>query len=1141
MLMQYIEFILLYPLEKKIIIKARRVKRNTVMFCRLKYVCLVIPALLSISCHRSDKIFDSLSPSKTNIHFANNLEKRKLFGILYYLYYYNGGGVSIGDINNDGLPDIYFTANSFGNNKLYLNKGNFEFEDITEKAGVAGSADWCTGVTMADVNGDGFLDIYVSAVSQAYNLQGHNQLFINNGLTPSPSGEGRGEVTFTESAAKYGLDFSGFTTQTVFFDYDHDGDLDCYILNQSHKANENIVDTSNRRKYDPFTGDRLYRNDLNGPQKKFTDVSAQAGIYQSSLGYGLGVAVSDINNDGWDDIYVGNDFHENDYYYVNNGNGTFTESGAKYFNHYSRFSMGNDVADYNNDGQLDVFTADMLPQDEKVLKSYGSDENPDIYKYKLLQNGFQYQYSKNSLQRNNGNGSSFSEISLLSGVSATDWSWCPLFADFDNDGNKDLFVSSGIVKRPVDLDYIRFVSNLAVHKTLNTSDKLDDVALDKMPDGSSHPYLYKGDGNVHFSDVSDSWGTGDMKGYYNGSAYADLDNDGNLDLVINSINAPAIVLKNTSPKKNYISIAFHGDGLNTTGIGSKAYVFQKQKMQYQELMLTRGFESSSDTRLHFGLDTSNVIDSLLIVWPGQKYQVIKNPAVNKQIIVSEKEASGTFDYNAFFKPAEPFLTELNNINIAWSHKEDNFIDFNTQYLIPHAESTRGPKIAVGDVNGDGLDDFYACGAKGQPGALMIQQQSGAFVPSDPAVFNADANCEDVDATFFDADGDGKLDLYVVSGGNEATGNDSSLLDRLYLNDGKGNFSKLIDALPPIFENKSCVTVADIDNDGDKDIFVGNLANAKAYGVPQTSYLLLNDGKAHFTIAGQSIISLSNIGMVTSAVFNDVNADGLPDLVVAGEFMPVTVFINKKGKFEHTAIPASTGWWQSLYIDDVNGDGNKDILVGNWGWNNKFWSGKNGPVKLYVSDYDKNGQVDQLLSYTLKGEEYPFLAKDEVERVLPLLKKHYLLYSEYAGVPMKDVFYGWVDTIKPIIAERLGSTVAYGDGKGNFTISDLPAALQLSPIFSFLKIGSRPNANMYVSGGNFFDVIPYEGRYDAQPLALFTVDKQKNVSYLPQPNLSAIKEQVRDLKWLHTAKFGDVLVVAANNSKLMFYGFKNKAK
>ena len=1088
---------------------------------------LLVLSVFFTSCHRSGQLFTSLSPSKTNIQFANNLEKRKAFGILYYLYYYNGGGVATGDINNDGLPDIYFTANSNGGNKLYLNKGNFEFEDITEKAGVAGTSDWCSGVTMADVNGDGYLDIYVCSVSNIHGLKGRNELFINNG-----------NGTFTESAVKYGLDFSGFSTQAVFFDYDHDGDLDCFILNQSQQPNQNIVDTSNRRKFDPYSGGRLFRNDMK-TTNKFTDVSAQAGIYESSLNYGLGLAVSDINNDGWDDIYIGNDFHENDYYYINNGNGTFTESGAKHFNHYSRFSMGNDIADYNNDGQLDLVTVDMLPQDEKVLKTYGSDENLDNYNVKIVNNGYQYQYSRNCLQRNNGNGS-FSDIGLLSGVSATDWSWCPLFADFDNDGNKDLFISSGIVKRPVDLDYIRFASNLYARVRFNNTDRYDDEALEKMPDGSSHPYLYKGDGKLNFKDMSEDWGTGDMKGYFNGASYADLDNDGNLDLIINCIDAPAIVLKNNAPKKNYLSIRFNGEGLNRNGIGSKAYIFNKGKLQYQELMLTRGFQSSSDTRLHFGLDESAMTDSLLIVWPDQRFQLIKNVKANQQLTVNQKDAAGSFVYSSFFKPVSAYLQQLNNINVSWQHKEDRFTDFNIQHLIPHEESTRGPKIAVGDVDGDGLDDFYACGAKGQGGTLMIQQRDGRFLSSDTALFKADANCEDVDALFFDADGDGKPDLYVVSGGNEEIGSNSALLDRLYLNDGKGHFSKSVNSLPSIFENKSCVVATDIDHDGDVDLFVGNLAKANAYGIPQTSYLLINDGKGHFSLAPDKTINLSSIGMVTSASFADINNDGWKDLVIAGEWMPIKVYLNHQGRFEPFAIPQSTGWWQNIFIDDVNGDGNQDILAGNWGWNNKFYSGKDGPVKLYVSDYDLNGQTDQLLSYTKKDEEYPFLAKDEVERTLPLLKKHYLLYSEYAGVPMKDVFYGWIDTVKPLIAERLGSAVCYGDGKGNFTINDLPEELQLSPVFSFQNISSVINKpNSYLSGGNFFGVIPYEGRYDAQALALFGTGKEKSIDYLHQPYLSDIRGEVRDIKVIKSVKYGPMIVVARNNEPLLFYGKPNK--
>jgi enediyne biosynthesis protein E4 len=1088
----------------------------------LSFLSCIAFVLLFSSCEKKSSLFTSLSASKTNVHFANNLEKRDLFSILYYLYYYNGGGVATGDINNDGLPDIYFTANSKGHNKLYLNKGNFQFEDITDKAGVAGTSDWCSGVTMADVNGDGLLDIYVSAVANHHGLQGRNELFIN-----------KGNGSFTESASQYGLDFSGFTTQTAFFDYDHDGDLDCYILNQSHQPNQNIVDTVNRRKFDKYSGDRLYRNDMNTPTGKFTDVSATAGIYQSSLGYGLGIAIADMNNDGWDDIYIGNDFHENDYYYINNGNGSFTESGSKVFNHYSRFSMGNDIADYNNDGQPDLVTVDMLPKDEKVLKTYGSDENADIYKLKIVRNGYQYQYSKNCLQRNNGNGASFSETALLSGISATDWSWCPLFADFDNDGSKDLFISSGIVKRPVDLDYVKFVSNLYMHKALNTSDKYDDMALEKMPDGSSHPFLFKGDGQSYFTDVSDDWGTGKMKGYYNGASYADLDNDGNLDLVINCIDAPAVILKNNAPRKKYISLALQGDGMNKMGIGAKAYVFANGKMQYQQVMATRGFQSCSDTRLHFGLDSAAIVDSILVVWADQKWQVLRKLKANQILHVQQKNATGLFDYKSFFPPAPSYLFPITSIATNWQHKENDFEDYNVQYLIPHAESTRGPKIAVADVNGDGLDDMYACGAKGQAGTLLLQKANGSFVATDTAVFKQDAASEDVDAIFFDANGDNKPDLYVVSGGNEYTGNDPALLDRLYINDGKGHFTRSPNALPELFQNKSCVSAADIDHDGDMDLFVGNLANAKAYGIPQTSELLLNDGKGNFKVADNGIMALLNIGMVTTATFTDINKDGWSDLLVAGEWMPITVFTNNHGKFVKTEIPHSTGWWQSIFADDVNADGKMDVLAGNWGWNNKFEDGKNSPVKLYVADFDKNGQTDQLLSYTKDGTEYPFLAKDEMEKALPVLKKHYLLYADYAGLPMKDAFYGFAETVKPLEAERLGSAVCFGDGNGGFTVKDLPSNLQLAPIFTFQKTGLVNNINGYLAGGNFFDVIPYEGRYDAQALALFGISKQQ-VHYFNETNISGLKEQVRDIKWLKTSS-GPVLVVAGNNVPLMFYG------
>ncbi|HEX5026894.1 MAG TPA: VCBS repeat-containing protein, partial [Agriterribacter sp.] len=1010
--------------------------------------------LAVVSCNQKDQLFTTLPSSKTNIHFINTLEKHRLFNILYYLYYYDGGGVATGDINNDGLPDIYFTANTKGANQLYLNKGDFTFEDITGKAGVGGSSDWCTGVTMADVNGDGWLDIYVSSVSNRYGLKGRNELFINNKNN-----------TFTESAAAYGLDVSCFTTQTAFFDYDHDGDLDCYILNQSHNPHANIVDTSERSRYDTLAGDRLYRNDMNTDAHRFTDVSAEAGIYQSSLGYGLGLAIADLNNDGWDDIYIGNDFHENDYYYVNNKDGSFTEAGAKHFRHYSRFSMGNDIADYNNDGQLDLVTADMLPPDEKTLKTYGSDENLDMYKLKLELKGYQQQFSKNCLQRNNGDGISFSETALQSGIAATDWSWAPLFADFDNDGKKDLFVSSGLVKRPVDLDYVKYVSDLKF-RGMDKTDQFDEEAINNMPDGASLPFLYKGDGILSFRDMSKEWGIHDLKkGYYNGSAYADLNNDGKLDLVVNCINSPAVILKNNASARNFLSIAFEGNRMNTTGIGAKVYLFKNGNLQYQQLMLTRGFQSSCDTRLHFGLDSATLIDSLLIIWEGQKYQLLKNVSANKQITVSEKDAVDSFAYDAWFPPRKPVYADVTGeVKCNWSHKENNFLDFNWQYLIPHEQSTRGPKMAVADVNGDGLDDFYVCGARLQPGALMLQQPGEAFISSDTALFTKDLMYEDVDAAFFDANGDGFPDLYVVSGGNELYGNDNFLPDRLYINDGKGNFAKSTHSLPPIFQNKSCVSISDIDKDGDKDIFVGGLADAKAYGIPQTSYILLNDGKGVFSVASNDIIQLNNLGIVTASAFSDINNDGYDDLIVTGEWMSMTIYVNKSGKFEKTVIPYSTGLWQTILATDVNGDGYTDILAGNWGHNTKLWAGKNGPLKLYVKDFDKNGKIEQVMAYTVDGKEYTFLAKDELERPLPVLKKAYLKYGEVAGKTVQYMFYDLFNDYTELQAEVLSSSCFMNDGKGNFNRQDLPQEMQLAPVMAFASSAAK---NSYIAGGNFF--------------------------------------------------------------------------
>jgi hypothetical protein len=1085
------------------------------MICKKYSLFFLCCAVLLSACKKKElALFEKMSPAATGISFENRLTDREHFNILYYLYYYNGGGVAIGDINNDGLPDLYFTANAKGKNKLYFNKGNFQFEDITDKAGVAGTADWCSGVTMADVNADGHLDIYVSTVSQFLGLKGHNLLYIN-----------KGDGTFTEQSEKYGLNFSGLSTQAAFFDYDHDGDLDCYLLNHSKQPHANIVDTVNRRKPDSISGDRLYRNELNTGVQKFSDVSTTAGIYQSNLGYGLGISVADFNNDGWEDIYIGNDFHENDYYYLNNGNGTFAESGAQHFGHYSRFSMGNDAADYNNDGQLDIVTVDMLPPDEKTLKTYGSDENPDIYKVKLELNGYQQQFSRNCLQQNLGNGKAFSDVALMNEVSATDWSWCPLFVDFDKDGRKDLFITSGIVKRPVDLDYVRFVSDLQMKKGANSTDAYDDESINAMPDGASHPFFFKNN-DTSFADMSNEWGTGTMKGYYNGAAYADLDNDGDADMVINSINAPAVLLKNNSTGKNHISFQFNGDSLNRNGIGVKTYVFTKEGLQYQQLMLTRGFQSSSDARLLFGTDTLAVADSVLIVWPDQSFEVMRNVTVNQTITIDKNKAAGTFIHSTFFKPAPALFKDVTNSVVCnWKHIENDFVDFNVQYLIPHAQSTRGPKIPVADINGDGLDDFYACGAKDQPGALMIQQANGSFINSNLALFAADANCEDADAVFFDADGNGTKDLLVVSGGNQIPSKSSDFADRLYINDGKGNFVKKENPFTIQYENKSCAAVADVDKDGDLDFFIGNLASPTAFGLPKTSYLYLNNGNATFTLAGPDKIDLNNIGTVTTAAFADLNKDGWQDLIVTGEWMAVKIYFNKKGVFQLTDIPASTGLWQTIFVTDINGDGAPDLLAGNWGHNSKLWERKTGPLKLYIRDFDNNGKTEQILAYTINGEEFPFMPKDELERPLPVLKKAYVTYGEVAGKTVQYILYDLFKNYTERKAEVLSNSVFVNDGKGGFTRKDLVKELQYAPVMSFADAGN----STWLAGGNFYGVTPYEGRYDALYPTVFNWSKQEAAV---QALLPGIKGEVRDIKSIKT-KNGTVLVVARNNQPLLF--------
>lgn len=1074
------------------------------------YLVLVVASLLT-SCIKdkplkTSYLLNKVPTSKTGIDFKNTIFEDEQHSIINYIYYYNGGGLSVGDINNDSLPDLFFVSN-MGQNKLYLNKGNLQFEDVTSTSNIKSNSSWNTGVSMVDINSDGLLDIYLCSVSGLLDFKGRNELFINNG-----------DGTFTEKASEYGLDFKGYSTQAYFFDYDKDDDLDVYIVNHAVHTTLSHGEANNRNERVPLVGDVL----LNNNDGVFTDVSEKANIYGGVNGYGLSASIADFNNDGWDDIYICNDFHEDDYYYLNNQDGTFTETLDDAFLTISRFSMGSDASDINGDGFQDLITLDMLPKDEKVLKETEGDDAMFNMQLRLKKLGYKDQYSRNMLQINNS-GNYFHETALFNQIADTDWSWAPLLADFDNDGHQDLFVSNGILRRPNGLDFRNYVSNAFKNRSQQEGLLWLYKSINEMPSGKVSNEIFRGN-SKRFSNKTGEWIENEPS-LSNGSVYVDLDLDGDLDLVTNNLNEEAAIYENgTNGSKNYIALSFNYKEANREGIGAKAKVYSSGNMQLKQLFKSRGFLSSLNAKLHFGLNEAQSIDSIQIIWPNHKIQTLVDPKINQNLTVNYSEDSNASILKNDNK--KNLIFQKTNV-LNYAHSEDNYYDFFNEKLIPYKISTLGPAVAKADIDGNGYEDVFLGASSGNKAQILLNN-GRSFKQLSVKSIEEDAYCEDNAALFFDADNDGDLDLYVASGMQE-----SKMLgfkkDRLYTNEN-GVFKRLSNKILVDDVVTSCVVNYDYDSDGDEDLFVGNYVSPFNFGATVASYILVNDGKGNFTKDDKFKLN----AMVTSAIWEDLNNDGIKDLLVSCEWDAPKLYLNKGGNLKQIDTPKNMkGLWQSVNTYDIDGDGDKDILLGNWGLNTKFNPNPEAPLQMLYSDFDSNGKPETIMAYKKNDNYYPVHSKDELAKQMNVMSKRFVKHEDFSLKTIEEVFTAEaIEKAKVYQAETLASGYIRNDNGEFSAFVEFPDDFQLAPLIVFSELDVKGEKYLVI-GGNSYKLNSYHGAFTSHKgFILKDLDNYQPVSNY---GMKPFHQQIKAIESVKM-KDGNLLLVVANNDSIATYKY-----